>query len=362
MKTFNLNKKNAGTLLLAGLAAVSLFAGIQLGTVITASAQSEAAIQVSTSEEFVNALNNYDEISLSDDITLNVSYSRTIIDNSVTINVNGHTLTLTEENAYGFVVNSGATVEVVGEGAIVCANTAFYAQGGTVRLGDGVNNLEVTTTSTDYCMYVMYGSEVYVNSNATVKNDSETYVAFVYYNSKLTVAGTISTEKGCAITTNGSDPRACTITIQNGARIYSEKEVAIYLPSGILNIEGGTIEGSTGIYMRGGTLNVTGGSAYIHANGAQSSNPNSTGAAYNTGDALIIVYSGTSYPTLSVSISAGRFESDNGNSVLLTQVTNASGTNPISRFITYGDFNTDVTDYVVEGVSVIEASGWWFVG
>ncbi|MBR6113980.1 MAG: InlB B-repeat-containing protein [Oscillospiraceae bacterium] len=74
----------------------------------------------------------------------------------------------------------------------------------------------------------------------------------------LNVYGKITNTGDSAISTNGTDLSGAKINIYEGAVISSD-DVGIYLPSGNLTVNGGTITGATAIYQKSGTLTITGG-------------------------------------------------------------------------------------------------------
>ena len=75
---------------------------------------------------------------------------------------------------------------------------------------------------------------------------------------ELTLNGKVTLKNGgIAISTNGNDMSNAQITINSGAVVSTTKDGAIYLPSGRLVMNGGTVSGPTGIQICAGKADIT---------------------------------------------------------------------------------------------------------
>ena len=108
----------------------------------------------------------------------------------------------------------------------------------------------------------------------------------------VTVKGEITNTGDSAISTNGTDKSGAKIIIDEKAKITSADEIAIYLPSGNLTVNGGEITGATAIYQKSGSLVINGGT--ITGNGAKTEYNHNGNGAYATGDAIVV--ESCSYP------------------------------------------------------------------
>ena len=160
------------------------------------------------------------------------------------------------------------------------------------------------------------------------------------------------------ISTNGTDRSGAIINIYDGAELTSD-DIAIYLPSGNLNVYGGTIKGDTGIYVKGGSLNVTGGE--IIANG-EKANPDTSfnNGAYTTGTAITIenAYNGTSsgYPQItSINISGGTMTSEKADAILYLDRDTAPDTH--DSFISGGIFSSVPEEELLSGDNTVISAG-----
>ena len=160
------------------------------------------------------------------------------------------------------------------------------------------------------------------------------------------------------ISTNGTDRSGAIINIYDGAELTSD-DIAIYLPSGNLNVYGGTIKGDTGIYVKGGSLNVTGGE--IIANG-EKANPDTSfnNGAYTTGTAITIedAYNGTSsgYPQITgINISGGTMTSENADAILYLDRDTVHDTH--DSFISGGIFSSVPEEELLSGDNTVISAG-----
>ena len=91
------------------------------------------------------------------------------------------------------------------------------------------------------------------------------FVVFVRQNGVATIeGGTLQSTVASALSTNGSQKgeenySGNAVMNVKGGNLISEKDVAIYVPAGTLNISDGTITGATAVYSKCGTTTITGG-------------------------------------------------------------------------------------------------------
>ena len=232
------------------------------------------------------------------------------------------------------------------------------ATGGKIVLGNGTS---VTGRILD-----LNGSDVTVGTGASVTFDGNNATIYVRdEGSKLTVSGTVTNtyadnngEGQTAISTNGSDVTAKTITIKAGASITSSHDVAIYLPSGTLNVEGGTITGATAVYFKSTNLSISGGTLVGNKTGTDYACYNN--GCHATGDAL--VFDNCNYPAGegTVSVTGGTFSSTNAKAVG-SYVGNGQ-TKALKGFISGGTFSSDVSAYVADGYEAKQNGSTWTVG
>ena len=125
----------------------------------------------------------------------------------------------------------------------------------------------------------------------------------------VTVLGTITNSGDAAISTNGNDKSGAKIIIGEGAKISSD-DIAIYLPSGNLTVNGGEITGATAIYQKSGSLEINGGS--ITGNGAKADYNFNGNGANATGDAIVVESCGYPNGTPTATINGGTLTSASG--------------------------------------------------
>ena len=219
----------------------------------------------------------------------------------LTLDLNGHTLTLADRTYAVVKVNGGASftlcdgsaaksgkiksdyagiiaigsdadkavVEING-GTIEVDNSAYWSNGAS-NVGYAVyaDNAEVEMWGGEIIakgQYVteddsVFGINLRNGSSATVhagKIKSDTYGVVVYYNSAFTLDGGEITATWFAISGNNLAP-AADITVKSGSATSTE-DVAIYMPSqGSLTVSGGHIKGLAAIDARMGEIEISGG-------------------------------------------------------------------------------------------------------
>ena len=168
-------------------------------------------------------------------------------------------------------------------------------------------------------------------------------------------------DTGC-VQTNGADKSNSTINIYDGAVLSRENGIAVYLPSGTLNVHGGSITGATGIYMKASKLNITGGT--ITATGMREGVKEDNNGAYSTGCGIVLEYAGPNYHAISsLSISGGKIVSKNADPIY--EYVRESNTSPVLKhFITGGTFSAEPdAELIADGYVVTKTGdGMYVVG
>ena len=159
--------------------------------------------------------------------------------------------------------------------------------GGTVVLKDGhmVGALRV-----------FQGSNVTIDSDATLFRAGNpgvfvrgvgTYGEEGCMSSVLNIKGSVSVIGASnGLSTNGTDLSNSVINIFEGASVESRDDLGCYLPSGTLNMNGGSITGTTGIYFKAQAMNLLAGT--VHATGPRTEVITQNNGGDATGDAIVI--------------------------------------------------------------------------
>ncbi len=210
--------------------------------------------------------------------------------------IEAHTFAIIAQGSSEVVVNGG-TITADNYGIHASGNAAVTLNGGTIEADDT-------------------GISVSSNAAVTVNNGSVsgTWGITVFDNASLTVNnGTVTGgEGGSAISTNGNAGQNATIVV-NGGMITNEKDLGIYMPSGKLTVNGGTITGTTAVYVKSGKTTITGGT--LHGTGEKADYSYYGNGANATGDALVVDNCGYPNGDPVVEITGGTFESDNAKGV-----------------------------------------------
>ena len=310
---------------------------------------------------------------------------------TVTLDLNGKTLTSAANDQSTIVVNGNLTVEdrTAGQptvsneyevsytsGSIKSTDIPVKVQnGGSFTLNGG--KIESEKESGLFVIGDKTGTDA-INSSATINggyiNSQEYGIGVVGKGASLTVdGGVIETRDNAVIGGNGTYEKGdrqgdTTITIKDGTligHITSQGYVAcgIYHPQrGTLNISGGTIyaDGGVGVLMRGGTANITG--CKIITTGNQE-------VVGKVGDSKVVVgchgiqVDGISryydYDNAKVEISGNVNIQSQSEAVKHTD-TSAPAAQKI--FISKGTFSSDVNDYCATGYTATKnESGQWVV-
>ena len=177
--------------------------------------------------------------------------------------------------------------------------------------GRGIETTDVLTLENvqmeckDRCLDLRGNGKAFIDVTSSLKSTGGDTTIFVYDDNgcvpELTVQGEVSNPYcynngewgGFAISSNGKCVTAGTkINIEEGARVSSDFDCAIYMPnSDVVTINGGRVEGVTGIYQKCGNLVINGGEVvgrgsleYVYSGGGCNA----------TGNAVVVEF--TNYP------------------------------------------------------------------
>lgn len=294
------------------------------------------------------------------------TYYRTLTD-AVEAAESGSTVALLKDTKEKVTVSKDLTVDLGGNtltgsdltnGNNKPERVAFTANAGNVTIQNGTVDGRVNAYD---------AGNLTIAANLTIKNsyNGEGYDCFGIVvwgdatNSKtpkLTVNGKVTLEKGgIAISTNGNDKSNAEITINKGAVVSSNEDGAIYLPSGKLIMNGGTISGPTGIQICAGSANIN--SEFQLNGGTVIATGDDQRTSKGTGDGLIpdgaaisVVNRGYPNGVPTVAINGGFFSSAKNDAVLAYNWSAGAASNWAEATshvsITNGYFTSDPTSYL----------------
>lgn len=264
------------------------------------------------------------------------------VSKNLTVDLGGHTLTGSD------LTNGNGKPERV----------AFTANAGNVTIQNGIIDGRVNaydasnlTVAADLTIKNGYNGEGYDCFGIVVWGDAEHSRT-----PKLTLNGKVTLENGgIALSTNGTDLSNATITINRGAVISSNEDGAIYLPSGKLIMNGGTISGPTGIQICAGSANIN--SEFQLNGGTVIATGDDQRTSKGTGDGLIpdgaaisVVNRGYPNGVPTVAINGGFFSSAKNDAVLAYNWSAGAASNWAEATshvsITNGYFTSDPTSYL----------------
>ena len=297
---------------------------------------------VNSAEELKTAIATGGEIILSGSFEVSEPLS---VSKEVTIDLNGQTIT-GKNGEYGrrvFNVVAGGSLTLTGSGTITTAgnnDTTFPDNSSVIRVGDNTNGAA--------CGLVV-GKDVKIIAPASYG------IAVFGKNTKQTleVSGTVTAKEASAISGNGGAGYTETeITINDGATIISENNVAVYHPqAGTLTVKAANITGSGGIEIKSGTANVNVAGANIKATGNVDHTVNNDGTS-SRGYAIAVVENpGYKGAPLAV-IQNGNFVGAMG---ILEDGKVSAEDKKGSLAISAGSFTVNVNDYVAENTPVASA-------
>ena len=297
---------------------------------------------VNSAETLKTAIETGGEIILSGSFEVSEPLS---VSKEVTIDLNGQTIT-GKNGEYGrrvFNVVAGGSLTLTGSGTITTAgnnDTTFPDNSSVIRVGDNTNGAA--------CGLVV-GKDVKIIAPASYG------IAVFGKNTKQTleVSGTVTAKEASAISGNGGAGYTETeITINDGATIISENNVAVYHPqAGTLTVKAANITGSGGIEIKSGTANVNVAGANIKATGNVDHTVNNDGTS-SRGYAIAVVENpGYKGAPLAV-IQNGEFIGAMG---ILEDGKVSAEDKKGSLAISAGSFTVNVNDYVAENTPVASA-------
>lgn len=304
---------------------------------------------VNSAETLKTAIEAGGEITLDEDIEISETIS---VSKPVTINLNSKTIT-GKNGEYGrrvFNVVAGGSLTLTGSGTITTAgnnDTTFPDNSSVIRVGDNTNGAA--------CGLVV-GKDVKIIAPASYG------IAVFGKNTKQTleVSGTVTAKEASAISGNGSAGFTATeITINDGATIISENNVAVYHPqAGTLIVKAATITGRGGIEIKSGTANVDVAGANIKATGSVNHTGNNDGTS-SRGYAIAVVENPGYIGAPSAVIQNGDFVGAMG---ILKDGEVSAEEKKGSLAISAGSFTVDVSDYVTGDAPVASNNGTYYVG
>ena len=298
---------------------------------------------VDSAEGLKTAIATGGEIILSGSIEVSEPLS---VGTVVTINLNNQTITgkSGESGRRVFNVVAGGSLTLTGSGTITTANSndaTFLNSSSVIRVGDDTNGAA--------CGLVV-GKDVKIIAPASYG------IAVFGKNTKQTleVSGTVTAKEASAISGNGGHSYTETeITINDGANITSENNVAVYHPqAGTLTVKAANITGSGGIEIKSGTANVNVAGANIKATGDVSHGANNNGTS-SRGYAIAVVENPGYIGAPSAVIQNGDFVGAMG--ILNDGEESAENNKKGSLAISAGSFTVNVNDYVAENTPVASA-------
>ena len=307
---------------------------------------------VNSAEELKTAVEAGGEITLDKDIEISETIS---VSKPVTINLNSKTITGKSNEAGRRVFNvvAGGSLTLTGSGTITTAGNndkTFPDNSSVIRVGDNTNGAA--------CGLVV-GKDVKIIAPASYG------IAVFGKNTKQTleVSGTVTAKEASAISGNGSAGFTATeITINDGATITSENNVAVYHPqAGTLTVKAATITGRGGIEIKSGTANVNVAGANIKATGNVDHTVNNDGTS-SRGYAIAVVENPGYKGTPSAVIQNGNFVGAMG---ILKDGEVSADEKKGSLAISAGSFTVNVSDYVTGDTPVAatgEQEGTYVVG
>ena len=241
------------------------------------------AAAVNTLEEAFNIVPDGGVITIkADEVVANtVPFDKGI---EVNIDLNGNTLYSNEATVFNI---TNGTVNLVGSGVIKSNGICFRVNGKAMpsKLVVGSDILLESATS----------APIFPTGNATVE-----------------VNGEVVSKAGYgAIQGNGSIGNEGTKVIINDGAVLRSEDIAIYQPqAGELEINGGSIIGSSAVYIKAGSIKISG-DAILRAIGPAVDYKFNNNGANSTGDALIADFCDYPGGEPSIIIEGGTFMSDN---------------------------------------------------
>ena len=235
------------------------------------------------------------------------------INANITIDLNGKTLSVGNNNPF-FRTNGEVTIQ---NGTIDSQYACVIVNAYNKLTLKNVKITGVTGNNGKNLVNVCSNAEVTIDKD-TVLTASGSNGAAVFIGQDadakytLNVYGKVIQEsKSFAISGNGSYKGTTTINIYDGAEVKSAS-VAIYHPqAGVINVNGGLVEGYCAIGIKSGTLNINGGTVRGTADDHVLDDSNSTsGTIIYDGSAIIVDSRSTGYAgNVNINVTGGTVES-----------------------------------------------------
>lgn len=290
--------------------------------------------EVSNASELEEALMTGGNIRLLEDIVLTETLK---VSNDTVILLNGKTIS--GDGVRAFLVD-GASLELAESGVVT--STVAAVGSSVIRVGGTeasasliIGRDAVIDAKTSYGVSVFGSGEESVTVNGTIISSAPANASY----------------DGCAIATLGTDTTVSKITINEGALLTADNTNAIYMPSGNLIVNGGTITGTTGIYIKSGSTVIKGGT--ITGKGDANAYTSYGNGGKSTGDALVVDNCGYPNGAPSVSVTGGRFISENAEAVGSYSTGEYKAAD---CFISGGVFSTDPADLLAPGYSSVSVT------
>ena len=243
------------------------------------------------------------------------NYVTNTINANITIDLNGKTLSVGNNNPF-FRTNGEVTIQ---NGTITSDSACVIVNAYNKLTLKNVKITGVTGGSGKNLVNVCSNAEVTIDKDtvltASGNNGTAVFIgqdedADAKYT--LNVYGKVIREsKSFAISGNGSYKGTTTINIYDGAEVKSAS-VAIYHPqAGVINVNGGLVEGYCAIDIKSGTLNINGGTVRGTADDHVLDDSNSTsGTIIYDGSAIVVDSRATGYAgNVKINVTGGTVES-----------------------------------------------------
>ena len=236
------------------------------------------------------------------------------INANITIDLNGKTLSVGNNVSEMFKANGEVTIQ----NGTITSNMACAIVNAYNKLT--LKNVKITGVTGNNGRNLV---NVYSNAEVTIDKDtvltasgSNGAAVFIGQDADakytLNVYGKVIREsKSFAISGNGSYKGTTTINIYDGAEVKSAS-VAIYHPqAGVINVNGGLVEGYCAIGIKSGTLNINGGTVRGTADDHVLDDSNSTsGTIIYDGSAIVVDSRATGYAgNVNINVTGGTVES-----------------------------------------------------
>ena len=272
------------------------------------------------------------------------------LDESVTLDLNGHDITYTGTTNNNLIRVTGENVVITNSSEEESKLINKYGEGGnaySVIHSEGANlEIEKVTIESNANGVVFFGSLTPVAASEAAPDTFNT----------LNMEGVKVSAYAFALSGNGSSAEdeawsGTTINVTNSS-LNSDQGCAIYQPQyGILNINGEEtfIEGSSGIEVRAGILNVNAGT--IRANWPEFAFSDNAGGGSSVDGAAIVVSQHSTNLPISVNLNGGTYSSSStgGMSVYEADLLNDVATDEIEITIDGGEYTQPVESENVKG-------------